>query len=280
MRLSASRLGTWMDCPLQAKFQYVDLLPRSQNAAATFGSCIHKALQVYNDSGNNLEQAINVFKEWWNNPEKYGIEPQVWPKGQSFGGYMKKGIDALTEYHNQVKWEKRDIIGTEVEFLVPFGEYELTGAIDLLDIVGDKKGRKTLRITDYKTNGRAPYVSNLRLNIQFSIYDYASRQEEFWTGASPEFPGVENGAWWWEMVKDMPRQNVWYGLMQKKPFDAGERDDPDYMRLYRAAREIEKALEHNVYVPDISGDTCTFCPYTVPCRLPINPLDYDPDEDT
>lgn len=279
MRLSASRLNTWMTCPMQAKFQYVDRLPRQQHAAATFGSCVHKALEVYGNSAGDLDRALATFKDWWENPDQHGIEPQVWPKsGKSFGSYMKNGIEAITAYHEQMKWHQRTVIATEHPFLVPFGDFDLTGYIDLLEVVKNKKGNEVVKITDFKTNARAPYINALRLNVQFTIYDYASRQKEFWTGANADFPGVPNGEWWWSMAADLPRENIWYGLMQKRPYDAGERTEPDYLRLYRVAKEVERALEHEVYVPNISGDSCGFCSFTAACRLPFDPQ-ADPDDE-
>lgn len=270
MRLSASRMSTWMTCPLQAKFQYIDRLPRGQNAAATFGICIHAALDLFTTT-QDLDAAITLFKDMWTNPEKYGLKPDSWPKGTSFGSYMSKGLNALKEYHTQGRWMKGQLIATELRFLVPFGEFELTGAVDKLDFIKDKTGHETVRITDFKTNARAPYMGNLKLNIQFSIYDYASRQPEFWTGNGPDFPGIPNGEWLYETSKDLHRQNSWYGVMQGRMYDAGERDMNDWMRLYRVAKEIEKAIEHEVFVPNISGDSCTFCPYIAPCKLPFDP---------
>ena len=270
MRLSASRMQTWMTCPLQAKFQYIDHLPRSQSAAATFGSCVHKGLEVLCLTGK-VDNAIAVFKDRWTNPERYNIAPETWPKGTTFGSYMGKGIAAIQAYHDKNKWMKHTLIASEHGFVVPFGDFELTGYVDMLDFAKDKSGRETVRITDFKTNARAPWVGALRLNIQFSIYDYASRQPEFWTGSGPDFPGIPNGEWLYETSKDMPRHNSWYGVMQGKEWDAGERDENDYLRLYRVAKEIEKAIEHDVFVPNISGDSCRFCPFIDPCKLPFDP---------
>lgn len=274
MRLSASRVGTWMTCPMMAKFQYIDKLPRKQHAAATFGSAVHKAMEVYETTGGNVDTALATFKDWWGHPEKYGIDPEIWGRGQgqTFGGMMKLGVDAIKGYHDNLKWPVgRQVLAVEHPFLVPFGDFELTGYIDLLETRKNGKGKHVLRITDYKTNGKAPYMVGLKLNIQFSIYDYASRQPEFWTGAGPDFPGLPNGAWQYEMTKDLPRENIWYGIRQNKAFDAGERDDADFQRLYRVAKEIERALDHEVYVPNLSGDSCTFCSYTKECRLPFDP---------
>lgn len=271
-RFSASRLSTWMTCPLQAKFQYVDELPRLTNAYAVFGNIMHHALDRYNQT-QNIEKAIAVFKDSWAHPDKYGYKIDVWPARMAFGTHMAKGIEALRDYDERLRWDKRTVVATEHKFLVPFGPYDLTGAVDLLEIQKSPKGTEELRIVDYKTNAKQPYREALRLNVQFSIYSFASLQPEFWLGNGPGFLPMENGEWWWEQLKDMPRRNIWYGLMQSKEFDAGPRGDDDYLRLYRVMTEIDKALTHNVYVPNISGDSCRLCSYVDACKLPFDPRD-------
>ncbi len=287
MRLSASRVSTWMDCPLQAKFKYIDRLPTKQSAAASFGNCVHAALETF-CINHDLDQAIALFEDYWSNPEKLNVVPDTWPKGTSFGGYMERGKEALKMYAESAKWINREFVASEHNFLVPFGDFELTGKVDLLEFSKDKRGDDTVKITDFKTNKKAPFVGNLRLNIQFTIYDYASRQPEFWLGVplvddsglrdTVTFPSLslpntlfstpEDA---WERAQKCTRSPTWFGLMQAKEWECGERNDADYARLYRVAKEIEKSLEANIFVPSISGDSCTFCSFVDPCRLPFDP---------
>lgn len=273
IRLSASKMQTWIKCPLQAKFKYIDLLEDKQGAAATFGSCVHKAMEHY-VIHHDVEVAVKIFKAAWHKPLRYGIpEPQVWYKGQSFGGYMKAGEDAIRAFHQQARWKKTTFIATEHPFLVPFGDdFELTGYVDLIEVSKDSKGQERLSLLDFKTSKKKPIVSELRGNVQFTVYDYASTRPEFWLGSGdPRFPPMPNGDWWWTFTKDMPRQNLWYGLMQGQAWDAGERDQADFERLHRVASEIKRALEYEVFVPNLSGLSCSQCPYTKECRLPFDP---------
>jgi len=261
-------LGVWMTCPLQARFQYVDQLPREINAKTAFGSCIHHALHVYNTT-NDVEEAVKEFRRVWNEPESIGAAFTYWPKYTSFGGLMNAGCEILREYDAKLQWEKRRVLGTEHKFLVPFGAHEITGFVDLLETKKSKRGIETLRVIDYKSHSKQPFSPQLRVNIQFTAYVYASMQPEFWLGNGPDFPAMPNGEFYWETHKDMPRRAIWYHLMTNKEVDAGDRDDNDFMRLYRVACEVERALDHEVFVPNISGDSCTFCSYTDPCGLHI-----------
>ena len=271
MQFNASQMRVWMTCALQAKFQYEDQLPRLQNAKASFGTCIHKALEQYNNDGN-VQVAINSFKEWWAHPELLGVKPDVWPKYTTYNGLRERGIEILTEYHEKLKWDGRTVIATEHPFKVPFGDHELSGVVDLLELRRAGNGHLTLRVVDYKTNTKQPSFVMLRFDIQFTAYMYATEQPEFWTGhPGTKYVGIPDGENLYERLKKTKRKAIWYHLWTNKEIDAGERDDGDYERLYRLADEIDKAKEASLYIPTINADNCLYCPYTDQCRfvLPV-----------
>jgi hypothetical protein len=119
-------------------------------------------------------------------------------------------------------------------------------------------------------SGMRPNLDNLYLNIQFTAYDYASWQKEFWTGypgQKDKYPGLPNGQGIWEALQDVPRQGIWYDLKKNQEIDVGPRGEKDYARMYRAMEQIARAVEHEVYVPSISGDTCGFCDFQDICPV-------------
>jgi hypothetical protein len=143
---------------------------------------------------------------------------------------------------------KRTVLATEHPFLVPFGEHELTGYVDLLEVRRSGKGRDLLRVVDYKTASRRPNMAELALDVQFTTYMWAVEQREFWFGATnpdgtpnPDFPPVVNPDWSWEMYHDLSRRAIWMHLWDFKEIDAGPRVDSDFLRLYRVCQEVEKA---------------------------------------
>lgn len=274
-----------MKCPLQARFKYIDKLPSKKTSRMTFGICAHQALELYNNTGD-IDKAINLFLDLWDNPEKAKAVPEIWPKGTSHGGFRSKGIELLKTYHEKQGWEGRDIIAQEHRFLVPIGEHEVQGVVDLLELKKSGRGVPTLRIVDYKTGSKQPFKNTLRLNTQFTIYDYASRQPEFWFGNKADLnwypPIAANADELWEEFKSIPRRGIYFHLLGCKEIDAGERDEMDFMRLYRVITEVARAVESEVFVPCLSGDTCVFCDYTEPCGVTIpdrDPSD-DPDDET
>lgn len=280
MRVSNSLIETWMKCPLQARFKYLERLPTKKTSRMTFGICVHAALEHYNNTGD-IEASIEMFLDLWDNPEKVNAVPEIWPKGTTHGGFRERGLEMLKDYDERQGWEKRIILAQEHRFLVPIGDHELTGVVDLLELKKSGRGKPTLRIVDYKSGSKAPWKNTLRLNTQFTIYDYASRQKEFWLGNGPDFQPIHPDAeQMWEDYKDIPRRGIYFHLLGSKEIDAGDRDQADFERLYRVISEIARALEHEVFVPVLSADTCVFCDFTEPCGVKIPEREYPDDDDT
>lgn len=272
MRFSASKLKTWMKCPMQAHLHYdLKLDSPTNNAKAVFGTIIHACLEHYNHTGD-VGVAIATFKDLWGNPEKVGapVETLWWPKMTSFMSLRTRGIDLLTKFHAQCEWDKRTVVATEHPFLVPFGEHELTGYVDLLEVRLSGKGKQLLRVCDYKTASRRPNMAELALDIQFTVYMWAVQQREFWFGdGTPDFPSIENAEWAWELYSQLPARAIWVHLWDHRDIDAGPRVDADFLRMYRVCTEIEKADRLQVHVPSI-GDACLFCDYKEPCAMQVH----------
>jgi hypothetical protein len=260
-RYSASRIGAHMECQLAAKYKYEDNLPRKVNAKMVFGSIIHVCLQHYYESRGDHAGADRMFCRMWANPAKAGYPIDYWPKYTSFGTLMGKGRDILRYVHDTHRWQDFVVLATEAKFLVPIGEFELTGFIDLLGIEKSGTGTELLKIIDFKTASKSPNLSQLALDVQLTVYDYAVSQREFWVGVegNPEYPGLENGEWLWETVgKSIAHRCIWWGVWTQRQIDAGPRNKRDHERLYRVMTEIEKSIKAGVAVPKI-GEACNWC---------------------
>lgn len=227
---------------------------------------------MYNN-GVPVEECVERFRETWDDPSILDVVPDIWPtRGDGFAALRKKGVAMLREYDKRNAFDDREVIGTEIEFLVPFGDHELKGFVDLLEIKKSNKGKPVLRIVDYKTNARQPTKIELSLDLQFTAYAYASYQPEFWQFAPDLFD---------ELI-DVPRRGIWYHMNTIKEIDAGPRDEGDFLRMYRIAETAAAAIEHDIFMPDVSGDTCKFCSFTDDCKyvnIVSHKLDRDNDED-
>lgn len=266
MRFSASRIKTWMDCPLRAHYHYDRHLPRRQTGAARFGQVVHEAVAVYYETRGDIQLALDTFKQRWAMVSK---EDLVWHAGTSFGGYMDRGKEMLDRLHSKHRWQRYTHLGSEIGFVVPFGRHELHGYIDALGIEKSGTGKELLKITDFKTSTKAPTLTELALDPQFSVYLYAVNQEQFWVGDGGEFKGIDNGAWLWATVgRDIPKRAIWRSLHTGRQIDAGPRTPTDYRRLLRVCEEIDKAIKADIHVPKI-GPACGRCDFQDPCELEI-----------
>ena len=269
LTFSASRLKTWMECSMKAHLHYDQRLPQRQSGKASFGTIIHACLEFYNNTGN-LKAAVDMFDDLWHNPEKLGVAPDYWPKMTTWEGLRQRGRAILRQVDEQLNWDKREVLATEHPFKVPFGRYYLNGFVDLVEFRRSGNGNTLLRIVDYKTASRRPTQAALYLDIQFTVYLYASLQPEFWTGlpGEPDYPGMANGEWLYETARDVPRRAIWYHLWDAKEIDAGRRDLNDFRQLYRVCEQVDLANRTGIHIPHI-GEACTFCDYHEPCGVDI-----------
>lgn len=277
MRLRQSKLKVWNECSLQAHLDDVTVQERKVNGKAVFGTVVHHVLERYHN-GLPINDCVALFRTLWDKPELITEKPTYWPKYTTYGGLRQRGAEILVEYDQKNRWENRKVICSEHRFLVPFGDHELEGTVDHIELRKAGNGKQTLRIVDFKTSARKPTYVELRLNIQFSVYIYASMQREFWVGNGPDYPGLVDGEKLFNQFEKLPRRAVWYHLMTNQEVDAGDRDDEDFMRIYRLVEQTERAEKAQVFVPRI-GDACMFCAHTAHCGIKIpNPDELDLEE--
>lgn len=265
MKVSASLLKTWMKCPVQARYRYIEKLPDQMNAAAAFGSAVHMALELYNNT-KSLDKTKRTFLDIWDNPEEFDLAIDIWPPRTSFGAYRERGIEFIEKYHEENKWIKKEIVATEHRFCVPIGDHYISGIVDVLEV---PEGSKTLKVVDLKTGFR-PNSQNLNHDVQFSCYLYAPTHKDFWCGSDqdPEkYKGFPNGEELWERFQDYEFEGVWYDLRNSKEYNVGPRTQSDYDKLLMCIEQIARAIEFEVFVPDISGDSCGLCSYRDLCPL-------------
>ena len=147
MKVSASYLKSFMHCSLQGKYQYIDRLPQLQNAAASFGTAVHLAIELYNNTDHDVEAAIKCFLFAWDNPEEFDITPQFYFPRTSYGQYRERGVEFIRNYHENYQWIEREIIATEHRFCVDFRDNQISGVVDIIET---EIGSNQLKITDLK----------------------------------------------------------------------------------------------------------------------------------
>ena len=185
---SYSKLDTYLNCPLQYKFKYIDkCFSRKPTLATSLGTTLHRALElkglavkdhdkltkeeqdeinhvVY--EGDSKERVIGVnelkkmyFEDWYAPDNASGMNYE-----EKLDLFMSKVLPSQMEYEPDGEWI---IVGTEIPFDFVYDDKAIFhGFIDRVDEIDEK-----LRIIDYKTSKKVFPDSKIKTPLQHIIYD-------------------------------------------------------------------------------------------------------------
>ncbi len=170
---SHSRLGTYENCPLQYKYQYIDKVDIEQeDTVETFlGSRIHETLEkLYKDLKFEKllspKELIDFFNKIWT--ENWNDTVKITKKEYTSENYRKMGIRYITDYYNRYKpFNQGKVIGLETQDMLDLGEgYKFHIRIDrLVDM-----GNGVYGVHDYKTSNHLPKQEDLDKDRQLAMY--------------------------------------------------------------------------------------------------------------
>ena len=173
IKLSATRINSFLQCVQRYWFQYVEHLPKVSPAAFKLGLAVHKALElagsIWLEKGKFTKANKKIIlDEYVRVSIKEGINDLA---------IHKEGLELLTKRIN--KFDIGKILSLEQTFgygregsldIITRDGIKLIGAIDkAIEIDED-----TLLIVDYKTSKMTPTQDQLRTDPQLSIYDLAA----------------------------------------------------------------------------------------------------------
>jgi len=171
---SNSRLGTYEQCPLKYKYQYIDKIKveEAKTVEAFMGSCVHEALEkLYRDlklqKRNTLEDLLTYYNSLW--AKNWSDEIKIVRKEYTADNYRKTGEKCIVDYYNKYAPFKERVLGIEtVEYvnLDPAGEFKWNVRMDRLDYPGEGK----YEIHDYKTAGYLPKQEQADEDRQLALY--------------------------------------------------------------------------------------------------------------
>lgn len=170
IKLSATRINTFLQCKKKYWFGYVDKLPKLSSPAFKLGLACHEALEF----GGNIWKDENL--EEFSKAHKKAIIDEYKRKSVYFGiedfAEHKEGIEIVKARINDFRLGRR-IVGLEDKFGFPGSPDFITdegvpmiGAIDKTVEIDDD----TLLIVDYKTSKMVPDNDKLKNDIQLSVY--------------------------------------------------------------------------------------------------------------
>jgi len=178
---SISRIGTFEDCRLRYKYQYVDHLKADKETIEAFmGSRAHEALaELYGFVKNGVvkprEWLLARYDDLWDK----NLTPAVKVVRSDYTeeDYRRKGRKCLDDYYGEyAPFNQAKVVATEKEISFKLkdqnDEISFRGIIDRLDW-NDKE--KIYEIHDYKTSGSLPTQADADTDDQLGLYHIAVR---------------------------------------------------------------------------------------------------------
>ncbi|HEX2695053.1 MAG TPA: PD-(D/E)XK nuclease family protein, partial [Acidobacteriota bacterium] len=180
---SISRIGTFDDCRLRYKYQYIDRLKaEKETIEAYMGSRVHEALQelygfVRNGVVKPREWLLDTFEGLWDRNLTDAVK--VVRSEYTSDDYRRKGRKCLEDYHaTYAPFDRAKVVATEKKVTFKLrdesGEVEFLGFIDRLDW-NDRD--RVFEIHDYKTSGSFPSQEDADRDEQLGLYHLAVRSE-------------------------------------------------------------------------------------------------------
>ena len=175
IKVSATRINTFLSCKQKYWFSYHEKLPKISNPVFRLGTAVHEALEfagnIWMKKGKfDKKDMKTILEEYDRVSVEEGIEDlEVHSEGKRL--VQARVNDFMTG---------KKLIGLETKFGFGFDGkglnvatkdgVNLIGAIDKIEEIDED----TLLIIDYKTSKTAPTSDQLRSDPQLSIYDFVA----------------------------------------------------------------------------------------------------------
>jgi DNA helicase-2/ATP-dependent DNA helicase PcrA len=172
IRLSASAVEDYLECPLKYKFHRLLKIPTGPQAALTFGNVMHQSVRHYFELRRKQLPAwadVEAFylKRW----RSAGFDDSYQEET-----YREAGLEqlrAFVERHNGVEMDCGRI-QMEQAFSIDLGDVALDGRIDQITLLDPTLGG-TVELVDYKT-GRPRTERDAEKSLQLSVYALAAKK--------------------------------------------------------------------------------------------------------
>ena len=191
--VSYSEVKVWKECSYRHKLAYVDKLDTYEaNPYADYGTAVHNAIENYLKTKEmHIDPCLEEIKQKWIENDYEGeayvekMKPHKWYKNEPVAVWQGWAQDVLKAFPAWLddqfpEWELVDaehqlyesIEGEDVSF---------KGFVDCLLKCKDKKGNELLWVIDWKTTGKAGWLSRKRRDFlataQVGLYKrYISRK--------------------------------------------------------------------------------------------------------
>jgi len=257
--MSATRMSMYLTCKWKYYCNYVLHLPRKSNPSFKLGIAVHESLAVAGDI--------------WKKNEKFTEKDMVKIKAMYNKVAAKEGIADTNVYHEGLAmvmarvndFANGTILTIEDRFKVTTNEgVMLIGAMDKVEELSED----TILVTDYKTSKYFETMSELKADIQLSVYDAV---------AHIKYPDYKRIILSLDYLRGVPVYTY-----------RTESERKGFLEYMLAIYEEMLTLKKEKCTP-VLNDMCNWCDFTDHCTayqealagksfIKKNPEDYDTEE--
>jgi RecB family exonuclease len=181
LRLSATQLDTYADCPLRYAYRYGVGARDEGSLYADLGSRVHDVLERFLDPAagepRTSERLFEIADECWRD-DIARYRPQLEEARRDY-------LDMLAQW-----WEKEgglsglapEVLATEHPFSITVGDHTVEGRIDRVDRADDGTG---IRVVDYKTGKAIPHQDTMADDLQLATYHLAATRDPVLSALGP-----------------------------------------------------------------------------------------------
>ena len=240
--ISITQVKTYLRCPLEYKFKYIDGLYMPQSGAVTLGKSMHRAIEqnyrqkIETKHDLPLRNMIEIFNEAYD----YLLPETEFDSGENAEMLRREGMRLLSIYHAVISPNiQPEMVEQQFSIRLRGLDVPLVGIVDLVDENGI--------IIDHKTAKRSYNSQTVERDLQLSVYAMAYRALT---------KRRENGVRLDVMVR---------GRKPKIQRLAGKRSDNQLRRHANVIRKVREAIEKEIFYPNESY-YCNICKYTKFCE--------------
>ncbi|MGI9033295.1 MAG: PD-(D/E)XK nuclease family protein [Acidimicrobiales bacterium] len=173
LRLSASQLSTYGDCPLRYGFEYGLRAKGEAGVHAALGGLVHEVLAAFCDPDASSEVPRT-------RDGLLALGEQLWR--DDIARYRPQVEEARRDYFAMLEawWQAEggdqrlapEVLAVERHFEVDAADHRLRGYIDRIDRINGG-----IRIVDYKTGKREPRPDDVADDMQLAVYHLAASRD-------------------------------------------------------------------------------------------------------
>jgi DNA helicase-2/ATP-dependent DNA helicase PcrA len=238
LRLSASGIEDYEDCPLKFKFGHYLKIPTGPQAALTFGNIMHGSVRHYFELRAKGEASFEAVKGFYESAwRKTGFEDEYQEQA-----YKQAGLEQLRAFVEKQESSEMLPLSMESSFSLDLGEVLLEGRIDQINplVPHAREDDRAVELIDYKT-GKPRSQKDADKSLQLSVYALAAQEE----------------------MKLRAERLTFYCLTNNEPVHT-VRTEQDLKAVKTEILTVAGRIRQN-HFPAAPGFVCKFCDYRPIC---------------